>query len=92
MGGFESGVFEDGFFEGEEAEHFVEEFDHFGDSAFVPCPDLGADVVDLSGVGEGFADGFCEAEVEARVVDEEEGVWFECFDFCEHLGEAFLEP
>lgn len=68
VSGFEAGVFEDGFFEREKAEHFIEELDHFWDTLFVPCPDLGADVINLVGVRQSLAKGFCEAEVETGII------------------------
>ena len=49
--GFEPGVLENGLLEGEEAEHFIEQADHFRDAALVPCPDLRADVVNDAGLG-----------------------------------------
>jgi len=47
VGGLQPGVFENRFLEREKAEHLVEEFNHLRDAFLVPCPDLGADVIDL---------------------------------------------
>ncbi len=90
--GGEPAAFIEFFFEGEDAEHEVEETRHFGDAAAVPCPDLGADVVDDAAGEAGFAEGGGEAEIEARVVDEDDGVGFEGVDGLEGLGEAAAEP
>lgn len=70
--GAEGGVLEDVHFEGENDHEGVEDGGHLGNAGAVPSPDLRGDVV-VDGNGEGVG-GLGEAEVEAGVVDEEEGV------------------
>ena len=89
--GGEAAGFVEGFFEGEDADHEVEDAGHDLDAAFFPGPDLGADVVDeLAGVAV-FTEGFGDAEVEAGVVDEDDGVGFGGEDSGDGFVEALLE-
>lgn len=75
--GGQADAFVEGFFEGKDADHEVEPLRHFGDAAAVPGPNLGADVVDEAAAKAGAAQGGGEPQVEARVVDEDDGAGLE---------------
>lgn len=71
--GGQADAFVEVFFEGKDADHEVEPLRHFGDAAAVPGPDLGADVINEAAAEASAAQGGGEPQVEARVVDEDDG-------------------
>ena len=89
--GLKTGVLVELFFEWKQAEHQVEEPSHFWDATLVPCPDLGANVVKELELWMGGAQRFCEAQIESRVIDKNDGIRLEPSDFAAHPFKLVFE-
>ena len=88
----ETCVFEQLLFKGKDAHHQVKHLDHFRDAALVPGPDLRRDEVNDFGIGAVFADAFRKAQVEPRIVDEDQAFGLFPFDAFQHAEKVFFEP
>ena len=91
-----AGFFVEIFFERKDAEHAVEPAGHAGNAGAVPGPDLGTDVVEELSVRALRLQRFGQTQVEAGVIDEENGIGFCAGDaikrFVEFSAEVAVVP
>ena len=76
---------------GKDADHEVQKTRHLGDATPVPCPDLGADVVENFALVDGFSECPLQTKVEAGIIDEHDGIWFCLSDGGQHRVELLPE-
>ena len=77
--------------EGKNADHEIQKTRHLGDASPVPCPDLGADVVENFTLVAGIPECSRQAKVEAGIIDEHYGIWFFLADGGQHRVELLPE-
>ena len=90
--GVETGFFVEIFFEGKDAEHAVEPASHAGNTGAVPSPDLRTYVVEEFQARAVRLQSFGHAEVEAGVVDKQDGIGFVSGDAIEGFAKLSAEP
>ena len=78
-------------FERKDAEHQVEVARHVGDASAVPGPNLRADIVNDFRIRRAPAESTRDPQIEAGIIDENDGIWLRGCDFLERLGELFPE-
>ena len=79
------------FFEGKNAKHQVEVAGHLRDASAIPRPDLGTDVVDGPDARQLCLDRFGEAQIEPRIINEDERIRLKMGNVREHPVELRLE-
>jgi hypothetical protein len=75
--------------ERKDAEHQVEPARHLFDSAAVPGPDLGTDVVNDFLRRRSLSESARQAQIESRVINQQYGVRFTRFDFAKRFVKLF---
>src|SRR5213078_5102356 len=78
-------------FERKDAEHQIEVARHVGDASAVPGPHLRADVINNFRTRRSLAESTRDPQIEAGVIDENDGIRLRGCDFLERLGELFPE-
>ena len=80
------------FFKREDTQHQVQRLRHSGYPALIPCPHLGANVVDYFCVRQALFNRMRQPQIETRVINQNEHIRLELFNLRKHLIETLFKP